>query len=97
LLNGIVITHGQWARIDALLPLATPCGRQRADQRRTVAAILYIRRTGRGWADLPPAFGDDSTAHWSYQQWHADGTWERIRRIVPSTESLFIDPHVPEA
>lgn len=84
LLNGIVITHGQWARIDALLPPVAPRGRHRADQRRTVAAILYIRWTGRGWADLPPAFGDDSTAHRGYQQWRADGTWEHIRRIVPS-------------
>jgi len=84
LLNGIVITHGQWARIDALLPPVAPRGRHRADQRRTVAAILYIRWTGRGWADLPPAFGDDSTAHRSYQQWRAGGTWEHIRRIVPS-------------
>jgi len=85
-LNDIVITHGQWARIDALLPPAARQGRHRADQRRTVAAILYIRRTGRGWADLPPAFGDDSTAHRSYQQWRADGTWEHIRRIVPSDD-----------
>jgi len=86
-LNGIVVTHGQWARIDALSSEVSSevarRGRQRADQRRTTAAILYVWRTGCRWADLPPAFGDDSTAHRRYQQWRADGTWEHIRRIVP--------------
>ncbi len=84
LATGVAPTYGQWARITAIVgPSApSPRGRPRADQRRTVAAILYVQRAGCRWAALPPEFGDDATAHRRYRQWRADGTWTRISRIL---------------
>ncbi len=84
LANGIAPTHGQWARIAEIVGPAAlaPRGRPRADGRRTVAAILYVQRTGCRWAALPPEFGDDATAHRRYKQWRADETWARIGHIL---------------
>jgi len=57
-------------------------GRPRADDRRTLNAILYVRRTGCAWANLPAELGDEATAHRRWQEWQAAGLWERIAAIV---------------
>ncbi len=77
-----VVTEAQWARIRTLLPPVSPTGRPRADDRRTLEAILYVQRTGCAWADLPPALGDDATAHRRLVQWRAAGLWPRIEEIL---------------
>jgi tetratricopeptide (TPR) repeat protein len=79
---GIALTPGQWARVDAAPLPPSRRGRPRVDDRRAVAAILYTLRTGCGWGKLPAAFGDGATAHRRFQQWRADGTWERISHIL---------------
>ena len=76
------VSDAQWARIAALLPSPARTGRRRADERRTLEAILYVQRTGRAWADLPPALGDDATAHRRLAEWRAAGLWPRIEAIV---------------
>ncbi len=76
------VTDAQWAAVEALLPPAAATGRRRADERRTLEAILYVQRTGRAWADLPPALGDDATAHRRLAEWRASGLWARIEAIV---------------
>jgi transposase len=60
-------------------------GRRRADDRRTLEAILYQQRTGCAWAALPAAYGDEATAHRRLRQWQAAGLWERIVAIVQAT------------
>jgi len=76
------VSDAQWAAIDVLLPPSASTGRRRADDRRTLEAILYVRRTGRAWADLPTAFGDDATAHRCLAEWRASGLWVHIEEIV---------------
>ncbi len=76
------VTEARWARIKALLPPTSSTGRPRADDRRTLEAILYVQRTGCAWADLPPALGDDATAHRRLVQWRAAGLWPRIEAIL---------------
>ena len=77
------LTDAQWAQIAALLPPRPQRrGRPRADDRRTLDAILYVQRTGCAWADLPAELGDEATAHRRWQEWQAAGLWERIAAIV---------------
>jgi transcriptional regulator with XRE-family HTH domain/tetratricopeptide (TPR) repeat protein len=78
-----VVTDAQWAQIEALLRRSRPGpGRPRADDRRTLEAILYVQRTGCAWAALPRALGDDATAHRRWQHWQTKGTWTSICQIL---------------
>ncbi len=77
------VTNLEWAQIQALLPPPRRGrGRPRADDRRTLDAILYVRRTGCAWSNLPAELGDEATAHRRLRQWQAAGLWERIVEIV---------------
>jgi tetratricopeptide (TPR) repeat protein len=76
------VSDAQWAQVQALLPPPARTGRRRADDRRTLEAILYVQRTGCAWAALPAAYGDEATAHRRLRQWQADGVWARIAAIV---------------
>ena len=73
-----VLTDTRRAKIRPLLPPPAETGRPRADDRRTMEAILYLVRTGCAWADLPPELGDDATAHRRLRRWQAEDVWERI-------------------
>jgi transposase len=77
------VSDAQWAQVQALLPPLARIGRRRADDRRTLEAILYERRTGCAWADLPAELGDEATAHRRWQEWQAAGPWEQIAAILP--------------
>lgn len=76
------LTDAQWATLQPLLPPRKRIGRPRADDRRTLNAILYVLRTGCAWRDLPEKYGDDSTAHRRLQRWQAEGVWRRIHRAL---------------
>ncbi len=39
-------------------------------------------KTGCAWADVPVAYGSDSTCWRRLQEWTADGTWERLWRTL---------------
>lgn len=77
-----LLSDAQWAKIGPLLPPRPRTGRPRADDRRTLEAILYVLRTGCAWADLPPELGDDATAHRRLRRWQEDGVWERVRQAL---------------
>src|SRR5215204_3705592 len=77
-----LLTDRQWARIRPLLPPPPRIGRPRADDRRTLEAILYVLRIGCAWADLPSDLGDDATAHRRLRRWQAEGVWERVRQAL---------------
>jgi transposase len=76
------LTDAQWAVLQPLLPPRHRTGRPRADDRRTLNAILYVLRTGCAWRDLHEKYGDDSTAHRRLQRWQAEGVWQRIHRAL---------------
>jgi transposase len=72
-----------WEECRPLLPpeksVGTP-GRPNVPLRRVLDGILYVLRTGCQWKAVPRAFGSGSTCHRRFQQWAADGTWERLWR-----------------
>jgi tetratricopeptide (TPR) repeat protein len=87
------LTDAQWAQIAPLLPPRRQGrGRPRADDRRTLEAILYVQRSGCAWAALPAAYGDEATAHRRWQEWQATGLWERIAAIVPASPATVEGP-----
>ena len=72
------LTDGQWALIEAMVPVK-PGGRPAVhSRRRIVEAILYLNRTGCAWRQLPHDFPPWDTVYWYFKRWNADGTTDRI-------------------
>lgn len=76
--TGTHFTDEQWAFIQPLLPKPAKTGRPRANDRRTLEAILWIDRTGARWQDLPNEYGDDSTANRRLLHWQKLGVFQII-------------------
>jgi hypothetical protein len=76
------VTDAQWAAIAALLAPRARTGRPRADDRRTLEAILHKRDSGCGWQALPPALGAGVTAYRRLRAWQAAGVWTQIEALV---------------
>ena len=72
------LTDDQWEFIRPLTPPEPNEGRPRADDRRTIDAILYVLTTGCRWMDLPEEYGDDSTANLRLRRWEEQGVWKSI-------------------
>lgn len=67
-----------WEFIRPLLPPRAREGKPRADDRRTIDAILFVLKTGIPWNDLPREYGDDVTAWRRLRGWDEQGVWKRI-------------------
>lgn len=48
------------------------------DDRRALACVFYILRTGIQWNALPRQFGASSTVHDRFQEWVKDGVFDRL-------------------
>ena len=70
----------EWARLEPLIPGATPGGRPRkTDMRAAMNAILYLLRTGCPWRYLPhDGFPPRSTVYNIFRKFQREGTWEAI-------------------
>lgn len=80
---------------DSLWELASPLippaptraqggGRRRTDDRRVLAAILYLTQAGCSWWKLPEQmFGvTRATAHRRYTEWTTAGVWDRLHQAM---------------
>jgi transposase len=72
------LTDDEWEFIRPYVPIEAREGRPRADDRRTINAILYVLTTGCRWMDLPKEYGDDSTANLRLRRWEEQGVWKRM-------------------
>ena len=70
--------------IQPLLPPRAKEGKPRADDRRTIDAILFVLKTGIPWNDLPDEYGDDVTAWRRLRDWDEKGVWKRIMDALVS-------------
>ena len=77
----LVLDDNQWERIAAVLPKAARTGRPRANDRRTVAAILHVLQNEIRWCDLPCELGSYVTAWRRYRDWSESGVWARVWRV----------------
>ena len=70
----------EWARLEPLIPRASPGGRPRkTDMRAAMNAILYLLRTGCPWRYLPrDRFPPRSTVYNIFRKFQHEGVWEAI-------------------
>lgn len=68
----------QWKRIEPLLLPHGHVGRPRVEDRKVIAGILYVLRTGCRWQDTPREHGAYVTAWRGLRRWEDEGIGERI-------------------
>lgn len=95
------LNNGQWARIQALLPLASKKGgRPRKPDRSMVEGMLWILRPGAPWRDLPSAYGPWKSVYTRFSRWSASGVlallFESLARERDS-EGYLIDATIVRA
>ena len=74
------LTDKQWARLQPLLPPehSGKPGRPYRSHRDVIDGILWVKRTGAPWRDLPERYPPRGTCSGRLTQWQQDGTWERV-------------------
>lgn len=68
----------QWERVAAFLQDERGRGRPPLDDRRFVEAVLWWRRTGVPWRDLPDDFGPWKSVFNRFDRWAKSGKWDRL-------------------
>lgn len=94
------LTDEQFERLEPLLSgKPGDPGRNAADNRLFLDAVLWIARTGAPWADLPERFGKHDTVYQRFNRWAKLGRWEAIFEVLqePDTEWLMLDSTVVRA
>ncbi len=77
------LTNEQWARLQRLLPPQKPrTGRPAEAHRRIINGILWIKRTGAPWRDLPERYGPWQTVASRCYRWQRAGSWDRIFTVA---------------
>src|SRR5947209_13952293 len=72
------LTAAAWAVIAPVLPPNGKRGKQWLDHRRVINGILWKRRTGAPWRDLPERYGRWQTCYDRLVRWRRDGTWDKL-------------------
>lgn len=72
------LTDEQWDLISDVFPARAATGRPPVNRRDVVDGILWIKRTGSPWRDLPEEFGKWGTVWDLFDKWNADGTFDEI-------------------
>jgi putative transposase len=68
----------QWQRVATFLEAERGAGRPPIDDRRFIEAVLWWRRTGVPWRDLPESFGCWKTVFNRFDRWSKNGKWDRL-------------------
>ena len=81
------LTDAQYARLEPLLPPRRPAkgskgGRPRNDDRPMINGMLWIRRTGAPWPDLPARYGPPSSVSTRFYRWKHAELWDHIFAAV---------------
>jgi transposase len=72
------LTDSQWQKVCRFLDGERGAGRPGKDDRRFVEAVLWWRRTGVPWRDLPDEFGPWKTVFNRFDRWAKTGRWNRL-------------------
>ena len=84
-MSSILVTDALWDEIAPLLPMEVPRpkgGRPRVVDRKCLAGILFVLKSGIPWNDLPAEFGCGSgwTCWRRLERWTALGIWGELHR-----------------
>lgn len=83
------LSEKQWEMLAPLLPKQSfrKGGRPRADDRKTLAGILWVLKTGAQWHEMPKEYGSYVTCWRRLKQWEEKGVWEKIwRRLLAALD-----------
>ena len=77
------LTDTQWERLPPLLPpQKSPTGRPAVNHRRILHGMLWIRRTGAPWRDVPERYGGWSSIASRFSRWRKAGIGARLLAAV---------------
>ena len=68
----------QWRKIESILATQAGVGRPGLNNRRFIEAVLWWRRTGVPWRDLPADFGPWKTVFNRFDRWSKKGKWTQL-------------------
>lgn len=68
----------QWGVVERFLAQDRGAGRRGCNDRRFVEAVLWWRRTGVPWRDLPREFGPWKSVFNRFDRWSKRGKWQRL-------------------
>jgi len=68
----------QWRKVELALAAQRGRGRRGRNDRNFVEAVLWWRRTGAPWRDLPSVFGPWKTVFNRFDRWARTGVWGRL-------------------
>ena len=77
-----------WQRLQPILPpqRSGKRGRSYKDHRTVLNGILWGRRTGAPWRDLPERYGPYQTCFDRFVRWKRHGTWTRVLQTLQAQE-----------
>ena len=73
-----VLDDRKWQKIEAFLAADNHLGRPPKNDRLFVEAVLWWRRTGVPWRDLPSEFGPWKSVFNRFDRWAKTGKWNRL-------------------
>jgi transposase len=76
------LSDREWAILEPLLPRQVGRGGRWRDHRQVINGIMWVKRTGSPWRDMPERYGPWTTANERFVLWARDGTWARLKRRV---------------
>src|SRR5580658_8214190 len=68
----------QWEKLATILEAERGAGRPPKDDRNFIEAVLWWRRTGVPWRDLPDVFGPWKTVFNRFDRWAKTGKWKGL-------------------
>jgi transposase len=90
----------QWTKMRAVLASLRGAGRRGSNDRNFIEAVLWWRRTGVPWRDLPDEFGPWKTVFNRFDRWSKSGKWTRLfdaLRTDPDDEWHSLDSTINRA
>jgi putative transposase len=72
------LSEQQWMRVATVLAAQPRRGRPGKDDRRFFEAVVWWRRTGVPWRDLPDEFGPWKTVFNRFDRWSKNGRWNDL-------------------
>ena len=72
----------RWAKVERILQTERGAGRPPKDDRNFIEAVMWWRRTGVPWRDLPEEFGPWKTVFNRFDRWSKVGKWARLFRVL---------------
>ena len=96
------MTDAPWRCLEPLLPPGKPwTGQPNEDHRRILNGVLWIKRTGAPWRDLPERHGLVGTVSSRFCRWRAAGIWDQMLSALQADAdargALDWDLHVVDA